>query len=104
MTLQQRLANISRLDLVGAATPLQRLDRLSDYLGREIYIKRDDVTPLAMGGNKLRKLEFLAAEALHQGADVLVTALEPCSRTMYVRPRRWRRGWVCTASPCWKTR
>lgn len=74
MTLQQRLANISRLDLVGAATPLQRLDRLSDYLGREIYIKRDDVTPLAMGGNKLRKLEFLAAEALHQGADVLVTA------------------------------
>ncbi|MDR0806120.1 MAG: D-cysteine desulfhydrase [Enterobacteriaceae bacterium] len=74
MTLQQCLAGVSRLDLVGAATPLQRLDRLSDHLGREIYIKRDDLTPLAMGGNKLRKLEYLAADALHQGADVLVTA------------------------------
>ena len=50
------------------------LPRLSDYLGREIFIKRDDVTPLAMGGNKLRKLEFLAAEALREGADTLITA------------------------------
>lgn len=74
MTLQHKLAQYPRLDLVGNATPLEKLSRLSDYLGREIYIKRDDVTPLALGGNKLRKLEFLAADALSQGADTLVTA------------------------------
>lgn len=72
--LQQQLAQYPRLDLVGSATPLEKLSRLSDYLGREIYIKRDDVTPMAMGGNKLRKLEFLAADAVRQGADTLVTA------------------------------
>nr|WP_245208546.1 D-cysteine desulfhydrase [Serratia fonticola] len=72
--MQQQLAQFPRLDLVGSATPLEKLSRLSDYLGREIYIKRDDVTPMAMGGNKLRKLEFLAADAVRQGADTLVTA------------------------------
>ncbi|CAM4053591.1 D-cysteine desulfhydrase [Serratia silvae] len=74
MDLQQQLAQFPRLDLVGSATPLEKLSRLSNYLGREIYIKRDDVTPMAMGGNKLRKLEFLAADAIRQGADTLVTA------------------------------
>ncbi len=69
-----KLTQFPRLDLVGNATPLEKLSRLSDYLGREIYIKRDDVTPVALGGNKLRKLEFLAADALRQGADTLVTA------------------------------
>lgn len=72
--LQQKLAQFPRLDLVGNPTPLEKLSRLSDYLGREIYIKRDDVTPIALGGNKLRKLEFLVADALQQGADTLVTA------------------------------
>lgn len=74
MDLSLKLADYPRLDLVGAPTPLEFLPRLSDHLGREIYIKRDDVTPLALGGNKLRKLEFLAADALRQGADTLVTA------------------------------
>ncbi|WP_156293898.1 D-cysteine desulfhydrase [Serratia oryzae] len=74
MNLQQQLAQFPRLDFVGSATPLEKLSRLSDYLGRDIYIKRDDVTPMAMGGNKLRKLEFLAADALRLGADTLVTA------------------------------
>lgn len=74
MNLQQQLARFPRLDFVGSATPLEKLSRLSDYLGRDIYIKRDDVTPIAMGGNKLRKLEFLVADALREGADTLVTA------------------------------
>ena len=60
--------------MIGAPTPLEYLPRLSDHLGREIFIKRDDTTPLAMGGNKLRKLEFLAADALREGADTLITA------------------------------
>lgn len=68
------LHHFPRLELLGAPTPLEHLPRLSDYLGRDIFIKRDDFTPLAMGGNKLRKLEFLAADALREGADVLLTA------------------------------
>ncbi|MGP3590234.1 D-cysteine desulfhydrase [Vagococcus sp. WN89Y] len=68
------LTRFPRLEFIGAPTPLEYLPRLSDYLGRDIYIKRDDVTPIALGGNKLRKLEFLAADALREGADTLVTA------------------------------
>lgn len=68
------LTRFPRLEFIGAPTPLEYLPRLSDHLGREIFIKRDDVTPIAMGGNKLRKLEFLAADALREGADTLVTA------------------------------
>ncbi|RWR03895.1 cysteine desulfhydrase [[Pantoea] beijingensis] len=68
------LIDFPRLEFIGAPTPLEHLPRLSDHLGRDIFIKRDDVTPIAMGGNKLRKLEFLAADALRQGADMLVTA------------------------------
>lgn len=72
--LSTRLDAFARLNLVETPTPLQRLPRLSARLGREIWVKRDDFTPLAMGGNKLRKLEFLAADAIRQKADVLVTA------------------------------
>lgn len=62
--LKTRLEAFDRIDLLGSATPLEKLHRLSEYAGRDIYIKRDDITPLAMGGNKLRKLEYLAAAAL----------------------------------------
>lgn len=68
------LTRFPRLEFIGTPTPLEYLPRFSDYLGRDIFIKRDDVTPLAMGGNKLRKLEFLAADALREGADTLITA------------------------------
>ncbi len=55
-------------------TPIQKLERLSAKLGGpEIWIKRDDLTSLAGGGNKTRKLEFLVADALAQGADTLIT-------------------------------
>ena len=70
----QNLTRFPRLEFIGAPTPLEYLPRFSDYIGRDIFIKRDDVPPLAMGGNKLRKLEFLAADALREGADTLVTA------------------------------
>lgn len=70
----QNLTRFPRLEFIGAPTPLEYLPRFSDYLGREIFIKRDDVTPMALGGNKLRKLEFLAADALREGADTLITA------------------------------
>ncbi|MDO9618727.1 MAG: D-cysteine desulfhydrase [Pseudomonas sp.] len=68
------LARFPRLELVPTATPLEKLERLSKHIGREVFVKRDDITPFALGGNKVRKLEFLAADALAQGADTLVTA------------------------------
>jgi len=68
------LARFPRLSLVPQATALQHLPRLSQHLGRDIWIKRDDLTPQALGGNKARKLEYLAADAQARGADVLVTA------------------------------
>ncbi|MBZ9784985.1 D-cysteine desulfhydrase [Pseudomonas sp. REP124] len=72
--IKQQLARFNRLDLLGQPTALEKLERLSTWLGRDVYVKRDDLTPLAMGGNKLRKLEYLCADALEQGADTLITA------------------------------
>lgn len=68
------LARFPRIHLAHLPTPLERLDRLSAALdGPEIWIKRDDCTGLSTGGNKTRKLEFLMAEALAQGADMVMT-------------------------------
>ncbi|MDH4557752.1 D-cysteine desulfhydrase [Pseudomonas sp. BN417] len=72
--LNAALARFPRLELVPSPTPLEKLERLSQKLGRAVFVKRDDITPFALGGNKVRKLEFLAADALAQGADTLVTA------------------------------
>ena len=68
------LARFPRIHLAHLPTPLERLDRLSAALGGpEIWIKRDDCTGLSTGGNKTRKLEFLMAEAVAQGADMVMT-------------------------------
>lgn len=55
-------------------TPLHRLNRLSTSIAADVWIKRDDLTGLALGGNKARKLAYLAAEALQQKCDTLITA------------------------------
>ena len=69
-----RLGDVPRATLAALPTPLHPLPRLSERLGGpEIWIKRDDLSGLAGGGNKTRKLEFLVADALRQGADTLVT-------------------------------
>ena len=62
-----------RLRLGLTPTPLQRLDNLSRQLGKNIYLKRDDLTGVGLGGNKVRKLEFLLADAREKGADVVFT-------------------------------
>lgn len=54
-------------------TPLDEAHRLSDALGVRLLVKRDDLTGLALGGNKARKLDHLVADALARGCDVLVT-------------------------------
>ncbi|NMP25621.1 D-cysteine desulfhydrase [Rahnella sp. SAP-1] len=68
------LARFPRLSLGHFPTPLEPLTNLSRYLGGpNLYIKRDDCTGLATGGNKTRKLEFLLADALQLGAEVIIT-------------------------------
>ncbi len=65
---------IPRISLTITPTPIEPLPRFSEVLGGpEIYIKRDDNTGLALGGNKARKLEYLLAEAIAQGCDVVLT-------------------------------
>ncbi|WFO74981.1 D-cysteine desulfhydrase family protein [Desulfurococcaceae archaeon MEX13E-LK6-19] len=54
-------------------TPLEKTVRLGKELGIDLYVKRDDVMELALGGNKVRKLEFILGDALSKGCDVLVT-------------------------------
>jgi L-cysteate sulfo-lyase len=68
------LARFPRIRLFPAPTPLEPLPNLTKHLGGpQIWIKRDDCTVVATGGNKVRKLEFLAGEALALGADHLIT-------------------------------
>jgi L-cysteate sulfo-lyase len=68
------LGTFPRCSLGYLPTPLDPLERLSEWLGGpDIWIKRDDCTGLATGGNKTRKLEFLMGEALNQGCDSVIT-------------------------------
>jgi L-cysteate sulfo-lyase len=67
------LARFARARFAHLPTPLEPAPRLSAELGVDLWIKRDDCTGLAGGGNKTRKLEFLLGEALEQGADTLIT-------------------------------
>ena len=92
------MASPPRFPLFDAPSPLHALPRLSAALGDrvEIWTKREDLMPLAFGGNKLRNLEFLVGAALAEGADTLVTS-----------GRRWSNCWTRTASSpttgprCW---
>ncbi|HEX9332812.1 MAG TPA: D-cysteine desulfhydrase family protein [Anaerolineales bacterium] len=68
------MMNISRLKFAHLPTPIEELPRLSESLGGpHLFVKRDDQTGLAFGGNKTRKLEFLVAQALDQGARTLLS-------------------------------
>jgi D-cysteine desulfhydrase len=71
--------SLPRVALATLPTPLLAAPRLSEAVGVEVWIKRDDLTGLLLGGNKARKLEFLCGEAQAQGADTLVTGGGPGS-------------------------
>jgi len=69
-----QLSSFPRVSLAHLPTPLEHLPRLSEHLGGpDIYVKRDDCTGLATGGNKTRKLEFSMGAAERQGADTIIT-------------------------------
>jgi 1-aminocyclopropane-1-carboxylate deaminase/D-cysteine desulfhydrase-like pyridoxal-dependent ACC family enzyme len=76
MLVPPRIAALPRFRLLESPSPLTQLTRFSDALGggAEVWIKREDLLPLAFGGNKLRNLEFLIGAALAEGADTLITS------------------------------
>lgn len=70
----ERLNALPQRPYLPGPSPLQPMERLSATLGGpDLLIKRDDTLPLAMGGNKVRKLAYVVADALAQGADTLIT-------------------------------
>ncbi len=74
--LQSAIARLPRIALGAYPTPLDALPRLTAALaGPALYMKRDDLTGLAFGGNKTRMLEFSLADALQKGADTVVTGM-----------------------------
>jgi len=71
--LRERLARHPRVSLIHGPTPLEEYPRLAALLGvPRLFVKRDDLTGLALGGNKVRELEFFLGDALAHGCDVFV--------------------------------
>src|SRR5689334_14684461 len=62
-----------KLSLAQVPTPIWRHDRLDQLVGTEVWVKRDDLTASGAAGNKIRKLEYLAADALKRQATTLIT-------------------------------
>lgn len=73
------LLSLPRVPLALTPTPLQPAPRLSEACGVDVWLKRDDLTGVGLGGNKVRGLELLLADALAIGADCLVTGAGPQS-------------------------
>ena len=69
----KKIEDFPRIPLAVLPTPIQKLENISRILGTNVYIKRDDMTGLGLGGNKVRKLEFLLAEAKARGAEIVFT-------------------------------
>ena len=69
----RKLQDFPRVALGLFPTPIQKLENVSRRFGANVYLKRDDLTGLGLGGNKVRKLEFLLADAKAQGAEAVFT-------------------------------
>jgi len=73
-TLESLLTSFGRLGLAHLPTPFEPMKRLSDHLGGpRLWVKRDDCTGVGLGGNKLRKLDYVLKQALAEGCDTLVS-------------------------------
>ena len=83
--LETFLEKTERVPLMPAPTPLHRLHRLEEQWGcPKIYIKRDDMTGIGPGGNKIRSLEYILGEAVKEGSKVILAAGKP----VYLEERR----------------
>ena len=69
-----KLCGLNPIPLGFFPTPIEQIEFLLTPLSPQIYIKRDDLSGLALGGNKTRKLEYLFADALAKGCDCVITA------------------------------
>lgn len=67
------MQDFPRIPLAVLSTPIQKLENISRLLNTNVYIKRDDLTGIGPGGNKVRKLEFLPADTKRKGAEVVFT-------------------------------
>ena len=67
------MQDFPRIPLAVLSTPIQKLENISRLLNTNVYIKRDDLTGIGLGGNKVRKLEFLLADTKRKGAEVVFT-------------------------------
>ena len=84
------LDTIPRVKLGHSPTPLDAAPALGRELGVDLYIKRDDCTGLAFGGNKVRLLEFYLGAAVAEGADtVLITGAVQSNFVTASRDRDW---------------
>ncbi|HEX5502726.1 MAG TPA: pyridoxal-phosphate dependent enzyme [Thermomicrobiales bacterium] len=81
--LRERIGRVPRVPLAHAPTPLEEYPRFARALGTtaRIFVKRDDLTGVALGGNKVRNLEFRLADALAQGADTLLLGVDILSNS-----------------------
>ena len=69
-----------KISLFNRVTPIEYMERVSEHLnGPKLYIKRDDLTDAALGGNKVRKLEYILADAIEKGCDTIITTGGPQS-------------------------
>lgn len=67
------MQDFPRIPLAVLSTPIQKRENISRLLNTNVYIKRDDLTGIGLGGNKVRKLEFLLADTKRKGAEVVFT-------------------------------
>lgn len=74
---------MEKIELMQGVTPLYKAPNMSKELGLEVYFKRDDMSPIGLGGNKLRNLEYLLADAITRGCKTVVTAAS--IRSNYLR-------------------
>ena len=72
-SIEQKLKDIGRLNLANLPTPIHFQEKLSQKLGVELYVKRDDLSGVVLSGNKIRKLEYLLFDAQQKQADVVLT-------------------------------
>jgi D-cysteine desulfhydrase family pyridoxal phosphate-dependent enzyme len=100
------VVHFPRFPILWGETPLLPLPRFAEAIGaKSIWIKRDDLTGFAFGGNKLRKLEFLIGEALKQGCDLIITGGSPQSNharlTVAAANKAGLDTWLCFAGNRW---
>ncbi len=98
--LRSRLDALPRVRIAATPTPLQEAENLSRELGVRILIKRDDLTGLVLGGNKVRHMDFCMADALEKGADVSinVNAETNASRIIGAASKKVGIDYICVAA------